>query len=71
MPIVESIFKSGTDATPLDGAYDQYADGKAAKIWDIFVGDTEARAGNIKKFLVEVLQRHGCKRILDAAAGNG
>ncbi|KAJ8956184.1 hypothetical protein NQ318_020736 [Aromia moschata] len=57
--------------TASEGIKDQYADGKAAKIWEIFVGDKNSRTQNYKNFLVGLLKRKGCKRILDVACGTG
>lgn len=53
------------------GVRDQYADGKAAKVWEIFIGDKKSRTQNYKNFLVDLLRDRGCKRILDVACGTG
>uniref|UniRef100_A0A1B6D1R2 Glycine N-methyltransferase n=1 Tax=Clastoptera arizonana TaxID=38151 RepID=A0A1B6D1R2_9HEMI len=50
---------------------DNYADGKAAKVWDIFIGDQEARTKNYKDFICNLLSEKGCKRVLDVACGTG
>lgn len=57
--------------TASEGIKDQYADGKAAKVWEIFIGDKNSRTKNYKNFLVGLLKRKGCKRILDVACGTG
>ena len=49
---------------------DQYADGKAAKVWQLYIGEHD-RTVNYRKFLVEILKAHGCHRVLDAACGTG
>lgn len=54
-----------------EGIRDQYADGKAAKVWEIFIGDKKSRTENYKNFLVDMLKGRGCKRILDVACGTG
>lgn len=54
-----------------EGIRDQYADGKAAKVWEIFIGDKKSRTENYKNFLVDLLRERGCKRILDVACGTG
>lgn len=54
-----------------EGIKDQYADGKAAKVWEIYIGDKKSRTQNYKNFLVGLLKRKGCKRILDVACGTG
>jgi len=53
------------------GITDQYADGKAAKIWQLYIGDQSERTVHYKKFLVELLKDKGCKRVLDVACGGG
>lgn len=50
---------------------DQYADGKAAKIWQLYIGDKSQRTVHYKNFLVDLLKSKGCKRIIDVACGNG
>ncbi|KAG5874225.1 hypothetical protein JTB14_012838 [Gonioctena quinquepunctata] len=57
--------------TASEGIRDQYADGKAAKVWEIFIGDKNSRTQKYKNFLVGLLKRKGCKRILDVACGTG
>lgn len=54
-----------------EGVKDQYADGKAAKVWEVFIGDKNSRTQNYKNFLVGMLKEKGCKRILDVACGTG
>lgn len=50
---------------------DQYANGKAAKVWEVFIGDNNKRTSVYKNFLVNLLREKGCKRILDVACGTG
>ncbi|KAK9875625.1 hypothetical protein WA026_009424 [Henosepilachna vigintioctopunctata] len=57
--------------TAVEGVPDQYADGKAAKVWEIFIGDQNSRTKNYRDFLVNLLRKKGCKRILDVACGTG
>ncbi|XP_014208981.1 glycine N-methyltransferase [Copidosoma floridanum] len=54
-----------------EGVRDQYADGKAAKVWNAYIVDNKQRKQNYKDFLVGLLRQHGCKRILDVACGTG
>lgn len=65
---VLSIWSPGA-AEP--GAPDQYADGKAALVWERFIGDSNSRTANYRHFLVSLLRKKGCKRILDVACGTG
>lgn len=54
-----------------EGVRDQYADGKAAKVWEVFIGDKKERKQHYKDFLVGLLRQRGCQRILDVACGTG
>ena len=55
----------------IKGLTDQYADGKAAKVWQLYIGDSEDRTSTYKKFLIDQLKKRNCKSILDAACGTG
>ncbi|XP_056648913.1 glycine N-methyltransferase [Diorhabda sublineata] len=66
-----NVFTTRSLGTASEGIKDQYADGKAAKVWEIFIGDKKSRTQNYKNFLVGLLKRRGCKRILDVACGTG
>ena len=55
----------------ISGLTDQYADGKAAKVWQLYIGDTVDRTTNYKDFLIKTLKSKNCKRVLDAACGTG
>ncbi len=50
---------------------DQYADGKAAKVWQLYIGESSARTDIYKTFLVNLLRENGCKTVLDVACGTG
>lgn len=69
--LIDSFFVSRSNELPAEVASDQYADGKAAKVWQIFIGDKNLRTDNYKNFLLKLLRSKGCKRILDVACGTG
>ena len=67
----DSVFVARSDGISAEGVRDQYADGKAAKVWEIFIGDKNSRTENYKQFLINLLKSKNCKRILDVACGTG
>lgn len=71
MPQADTVFQARSDGISAEGVRDQYADGKAAKVWEIFIGDKKSRTENYRNFLVEKLRDNGCKRVLDVACGTG
>lgn len=71
MPQADTVFQSRSDGISAEGVRDQYADGKAAKVWEIFIGDKKSRTENYRNFLVEKLRENGVRRILDVACGTG
>ncbi|XP_032682054.1 glycine N-methyltransferase [Odontomachus brunneus] len=69
--MVDSVFRTRSLGTPAEGVKDQYADGKAAKVWEVFIGDKKLRTQNYRDFLVGLLRQKKCHRILDVACGTG
>jgi len=72
--MAESVFVTRTAGIGCEGIQDQYADGKAAQVWDMLVGSSNAhelRTRHYRNALVSLLKKHGCKRILDVACGTG
>lgn len=67
----DQVFHARSEGIPSEGVKDQYADGKAARIWKKFIGDINQRTQNYKDFLIGLLKKHGCERVLDAACGTG
>jgi len=68
---VDSVFRMRSLGTGASGITDQYADGKAAKVWQLYIGDQNSRTANYRKFLVKLLNDKKCKTVLDAACGTG
>jgi len=68
---VDSVFRTRSLGTAASGLTDQYADGKAAKVWQLYIGDTVDRTTNYRDFLIKTLKSKNCKRVLDAACGTG
>lgn len=57
--------------TTPEGVKDQYADGKAARVWEAFIGDKNSRTQHYRQFLVGLLRSKGCRTVLDVACGTG
>ncbi|XP_076156531.1 glycine N-methyltransferase [Alosa pseudoharengus] len=68
---VDSVFRTRSLGVGVVGLPDQYADGKAAKVWQLYIGDTRKRTEEYKSWVVALLRKHGCQRILDVACGTG
>ena len=66
-----SVKKHCDENKLISGLADQYADGKAAKVWQLYIGDQKERTTHYKTFLVNTLKSKGCRRVLDAACGTG
>lgn len=69
--MAENVITTRSLGAAAEGVKDQYADGKAAKVWEVFIGDKNSRTQNYKNFLVGTLREKGCKRVLDIACGTG
>ena len=68
---VDGVFRTRTLGIGARGIPDQYADGKAAKVWHKYVGDESQRTGYYKDQLLSILKEHNCQHILDVACGTG
>uniref|UniRef100_A0A3Q2QMN8 Glycine N-methyltransferase n=1 Tax=Fundulus heteroclitus TaxID=8078 RepID=A0A3Q2QMN8_FUNHE len=64
---VDSVFRTRSLGVAAEGLPDQYADGKAAKVWELYIGDLQSRTQEYKSWLVALLRRHGVRRVLDVA----
>ena len=51
--------------------HDQYADGKAAKAWSVYVGDQKKRTSFYRDKLIAILREHNVQTVLDVACGTG
>ena len=68
---MDTVFRTRSLGAAAEGVRDQYADGTAAKVWEVFIGDKNQRKQNYRDFLVGLLRERGCRRILDVACGTG
>jgi glycine N-methyltransferase len=55
----------------ISGVSDQYSDGRAAKVWQLYIGESNERTDKYKNFIVGLLRKNGCKNVFDAACGTG
>ena len=67
----DSVLHTPSLGTAPEGERDQYADGRAASVWEIFIGDKNLRTQNYRQFLVALLRSKGCRTVLDVACGTG
>lgn len=68
---VDSVFRTRSLGVAAEGLPDQYADGKAAKVWELYIGDTQSRTEEYKSWLLCLLKENGVRRVLDVACGTG
>ncbi|CAI5695357.1 unnamed protein product [Oreochromis niloticus] len=68
---VDSVFRTRSLGVAAEGLPDQYADGKAAKVWQLYIGDTKSRTQEYRSWVVSLLKQHGVRSVLDVACGTG
>lgn len=66
-----STLETQSPGVGASGVADQYADGKAAKVWQLYIGEKTGRTTNYKTFLTTLLRERNALNILDAACGTG
>ncbi|XP_078068358.1 glycine N-methyltransferase [Mustelus asterias] len=69
--MVDNVYRTRSLGVGVVGLPDQYADGKAAKVWQLYIGDTRSRTEQYRSAVVQLLRQHKCQRILDVACGTG
>lgn len=69
--IMSTTTEDGGDLHCVYVSDDQYADGKAAKIWNLYIGCKQQRTSQYKDWLCGVLKDYNCKTVLDVACGTG
>ncbi|KAK8390272.1 hypothetical protein O3P69_010155 [Scylla paramamosain] len=65
------VYRTRTLGIPAEGLKDQYADGTAAKLWEVYIGDKNQRTQVYRNFIVQLLRKQNCHNILDVACGTG
>ncbi|KAJ6666998.1 hypothetical protein lerEdw1_019000 [Lerista edwardsae] len=69
--MVDSIYRTRSLGVAAEGLPDQYADGRAARVWQLYIGDTRSRTAEYKNWLVTLLRSQHCQTVLDVACGTG
>ncbi|XP_065257138.1 glycine N-methyltransferase isoform X2 [Emys orbicularis] len=69
--MVDSIYRTRSLGVAAEGLPDQYADGRAARVWQLYIGDTRGRTAEYRSWLLALLRRHRCRAVLDVACGTG
>lgn len=68
---VDGVYRTRTPGVGAVGVPDQYADGKAAKVWKKYIGEQKERTKYYKSQVIALLNEYGCKNIFDVATGTG
>lgn len=69
--MVDNVYRTRSLGVATEGIPDQYADGTAAKVWEVYIGDKNTRTEIYRQFIKQILTSHGCRHVLDVACGTG
>uniref|UniRef100_A0A493TQ58 Glycine N-methyltransferase n=1 Tax=Anas platyrhynchos platyrhynchos TaxID=8840 RepID=A0A493TQ58_ANAPP len=69
--MVDSVYRTRSLGVAAEGLPDQYADGRAARVWQLYIGDTRSRTAEYRSWLLALLRQHRCRSVLDVACGTG
>ncbi|ELU08594.1 hypothetical protein CAPTEDRAFT_99914 [Capitella teleta] len=69
--MVDSVYRTRSLGVAAEGLPDQYADGKAAKVWEYYIGGKQKRTEQYRTWIVNLLRERNCQKILDVACGTG
>ncbi|XP_053568765.1 glycine N-methyltransferase [Bombina bombina] len=69
--MVDSVYRTRSLGVAAEGLPDQYADGRAAKVWHYYIGDKRSRTDEYRNWILSLLQQHNCHTVLDVACGTG
>lgn len=68
---IDGVYRTRTPGLAARGVPDQYADGRAAKVWKKYIGSQKQRTEFYKEHLTSLLRKYECKYVFDVAAGTG
>ena len=69
--MADRIYRTRSLGVALSGLPDQYADGKAAKVWELYLGSKQERTSTYKTWFINLLKNKNVCNVLDAACGTG
>lgn len=69
--MVDSVYRTRSLGIGVSGIPDQYADGKAARVWQHYIGGHKKRTESYREFFCNLLRENDVKHILDVACGTG
>lgn len=55
--VADNIMQSRFDGISADKVRDQYADGRAAKVWETFIGNKSSRTDNYRNFMLKLFAK--------------
>jgi glycine N-methyltransferase len=65
------VYRTRSPGIGAEGIPDQYSDGIAAQVWNLYIGSSTARTDLYKSGLLTRLREAKCEKVLDAACGTG
>lgn len=68
---VDSVFRTRSLGVPTVGLPDQYADGRAAKVWELYMGGKAGRTDTYKDWFIKTFKEKGVSSVIDVACGTG
>ncbi|XP_069811326.1 glycine N-methyltransferase isoform X1 [Dendropsophus ebraccatus] len=69
--MVDSVYRTRSLGVAAEGLPDQYADGRAARVWHYYIGDKRSRTDEYRTWILSLLHKQDCRTVLDVACGTG
>eukprot|EP00112_Aurelia_sp_Birch-Aquarium-sp1_P020212 Seg5158.3 transcript_id=Seg5158.3/GoldUCD/mRNA.D3Y31 product="Glycine N-methyltransferase" protein_id=Seg5158.3/GoldUCD/D3Y31 len=68
---IDGVYRTRSLGVAARGIPDQYADGKAARVWSKYIGDQNRRTGFYREKLLATLRQYNVDTVYDVACGTG
>ncbi|EDO33266.1 predicted protein [Nematostella vectensis] len=68
---MDGVYRTRSLGVPATGIPDQYADGKAAKVWQHYIGGHKKRTESYREFFCNLLRERNIHNVLDVSCGTG